>query len=271
MTAVLGIDAAWTPEADSGYALVANMEGRWRLKAASSNIGDFARRSGLESVARRDIVFGVEIGARLLGGKADLVAIDMPRSIDPITGRRCSDKSVSKRFGAAQCATHSPSATRPGEVSNRFRAACENAGYALLTTMPVADGKLALAEVYPHPALLRLLNIPKRHPYKVSKTLTYWKSHSPEQRLDSLKQSFSQIVVALDAAIEGVAGTIGEEIENAPGFSALKPVEDKIDAIVCAWVGIEILKGRAEPFGDASSAIWIPKARDGEPNDIGRC
>jgi hypothetical protein len=45
MAAVLGIDAAWTQEADSGYALVANTQGRWRLKTASSNIGDFARRS----------------------------------------------------------------------------------------------------------------------------------------------------------------------------------------------------------------------------------
>jgi predicted RNase H-like nuclease len=42
---------------------------------------------------------------------------------------------------------------------------------------------------------------------------------------------------------------------------ALKAFEDKLDAIICAWVGICTLDGRAQPYGDAESAIWIPVAR----------
>jgi len=37
-----------------------------------------------------------------------------------------------------------------------------------------------------------------------------------------------------------------------------KAYEDKLDAVVCAAVGICVLEGRAAPFGDEDSAIWVP-------------
>ena len=40
----------------------------------------------------------------------------------------------------------------------------------------------------------------------------------------------------------------------------VKAYEDKLDAVVCAWVGICALEGRAMPFGDRNSAIWISEA-----------
>jgi hypothetical protein len=40
----------------------------------------------------------------------------------------------------------------------------------------------------------------------------------------------------------------------------LKAYEDKLDAVICAWVGICALEGRPTPFGDENSAIWIPSA-----------
>ena len=43
--------------------------------------------------------------------------------------------------------------------------------------------------------------------------------------------------------------------------SRRKGVEDTLDALICAWAGVEFLRGRAEPFGDADAAIWIPLAR----------
>jgi len=47
--------------------------------------------------------------------------------------------------------------------------------------------------------------------------------------------------------------------EDASG-AALKETEDRIDALVCAWVGSLYLDGQAIPLGDATSAIWIPRA-----------
>ena len=40
-------------------------------------------------------------------------------------------------------------------------------------------------------------------------------------------------------------------------LAALKRWEDAVDALVAAWVGIRYLEGTAEPYGDATAAIWI--------------
>jgi predicted RNase H-like nuclease len=68
---------------------------------------------------------------------------------------------------------------------------------------------------------------------------------------------WSRIVLRLDAEIEGTAKaltlpTVGQRTAE------LKAFEDKLDAVVCAWVAICALEQRATPFGDEDAAIWIP-------------
>jgi len=64
-----------------------------------------------------------------------------------------------------------------------------------------------------------------------------------------------RIVELLEAEIAGVSIAM-------PALSAtraeLKAYEDKLDAIVCAWVGICVREERARFFGNDGSAIWIP-------------
>jgi predicted RNase H-like nuclease len=257
MTAVLGIDAAWTAKNASGYALAEKFGGRWRLRAAASSLRAFSRKCGLDC-NEDGLSQGLSCAMRSLGGKPDLIAVDMPMSRVDIVGRRKSDIEISKRFAAAKCATHSPSAERPGKVSGPFRAACEVEGYELI----VSDERLprlSLAEVYPHPALLRLMNAKERLPYKVGKTKIYWRDATAETRRLSVLHSLKNIVEALDGIIAGVSACVEPALAGAEGFAALKPAEDMIDAIVSAWVGTTILEGRAEAFGDKDSAIWIPR------------
>jgi len=40
-------------------------------------------------------------------------------------------------------------------------------------------------------------------------------------------------------------------------FKDGKPFEDKIDALVCAWVGTLYVEGNASPLGNDHSAIWV--------------
>jgi predicted RNase H-like nuclease len=258
MTAILGIDAAWTAKNASGYAPVEKFGGRWRLRAAAPNLGAFSRKCGLDC-NEEGLSQALHCAMRSLGGgKPDLIAVDMPMSRMDIVGRRQSDIEVSRRFAAAKCATHSPSAERPGKISELFRAACGEAGYELI----VSDERLpplSLAEVYPHPALLRLMSARERLPYKVGKTKTYWRDATPEARRLSVLLSLKNIVEALDGIIAGVSTCVEPALADAEGFAALKPAEDMIDAIVSAWVGTTILEGRAEAFGDKDSAIWIPR------------
>jgi len=256
VAAVLGIDAAWTAKNASGYALVETRGGGWRLRAAAPNLRAFSLICGRDREGP-GMAAAIADARRLLGYAPDLVAVDMPMSKNEISGRRASDLGVSRRFAAAKCATHSPSAERPGKVSGAFRAACEQAGYTLIVSAD-ARPRLALAEVYPHPALLSLMNADERVPYKAGKTRTYWPTASIDQRLARVTRSLGAIVDALDGVIGGVRDQVAPRLATAKGFSALKPIEDMIDAGVCAWVGTTILAGAATPIGDRDSAIWVP-------------
>ena len=40
-------------------------------------------------------------------------------------------------------------------------------------------------------------------------------------------------------------------------------VEDMLDALICAWIGIEHLEGRTIGLGDATAAIWVPASLAG--------
>jgi hypothetical protein len=179
----------------------------------------------------------------------------MPLSREKIDGRRVSDTCVSKAFGAKQCATHSPSKTRPGRISDLMRDDFEAAGYHLWTVGNVLMP--GLIEVYPHAALLALMNASKRLEYKAAKTLVYWRGESSATRRSKLFEVWARIVDALDREIAGVGAAVPPPAPTAVG-RALKAYEDRLDAIVCAWSAIRALKCRAKPYGDDVSAIWIP-------------
>jgi predicted RNase H-like nuclease len=58
-------------------------------------------------------------------------------------------------------------------------------------------------------------------------------------------------------APQGVAAALPSLEINASG-TEVKAYEDALDAIICARVAICAVEGRAKPFGDENSAIWIP-------------
>jgi len=118
--------------------------------------------------------------------KVVVVAVDMPLSLQPITGRRAADNLVSQHFGARGCGTHSPTATRPGRLADEVRAGFGNRGFPLRTADDGSGRTPALIEVYPHTTLLGLVGAEYRVPYKVSKTKRYWagrSSHPQTRRL----------------------------------------------------------------------------------------
>jgi predicted RNase H-like nuclease len=111
--------------------------------------------------------------------------------------------------------------------------------------------------VYPHVALLALAQAQTRLPYKYGKTTTYWRGLPLQERRSRLISQWREIVRLLDRHIDGINLILPDEA--ATGI-AVKETEDKIDALVCAWVGSLYLDGQATPLGDATSAIWIPRS-----------
>jgi predicted RNase H-like nuclease len=261
---VLGIDAAWTLTQPSGVALAADLSSGWRLIAAATSYRRFQAladpalpREQRPSGSIPDAPNLLASASILCGGPVDLVAIDMPLAHTPIMGRRISDNAVSRAYGARKCATHTPNEMRPGRLSDLLRESFDLAGYPLLTNSIAQRG---LIEVYPHPALVELAGSSIRLPYKMSKVRSYWPSATPRDRRVRLYQHWSQIVGLLEGEITGVGTALPRLERNASG-AEVKAYEDALDAIICAWVAICALEGRARPFGDDNSAIWIPDPR----------
>jgi predicted RNase H-like nuclease len=257
---VLGIDAAWTVSQPSGVALVAETATGWRLVAVEASYQRFLARA--HRLPRDEHPTGsipdpealLASSHILCGGPVSLVAIDMPLGMTPIVGRRTCDDLISKTYGARKCGTHTPSVSRPGRISDDLRARFDAAGYPLLTRGIASPGVI---EVYPHPALVELANAAERLPYKASKVAKYWPSATPVQRRALLYGEWARIVQLLENKIAGVAPALAIPTESASRRD-LKAFEDKLDAVICACVGVCALETRATPFGDERSAIWIP-------------
>jgi predicted RNase H-like nuclease len=194
---------------------------------------------------------------RLAGRAPDLVAVDMPLALTPIVGRRVSDLAVSCAFGAAKAATHSPSGLRPGRLSDDLRADFERQGYALCTAQGVVSP--GLMEVYPHAALLALTADRRRLTYKAGKTTIYWPGAPLPERRARVTEVWRRIVAALEPVIAGLAEALPPPSADVRG-RALKAYEDRLDAVICAYVAIAALNGNARAFGDVVFAIWVPAA-----------
>lgn len=248
---MLGIDAAWTAHNASGVALVAEQGRGWRLVAAHASYAGFTGGGGMEA----DVPALLATAQRLCGARVDVIAVDMPLSLKPIAGRRASDIGVSSAYGARKCATHSPSAERPGLISDRLRAGFAAAGYGLMTLGSKEPG---LAEVYPHPALVELTGASERLPYKASRARLYWPGLTPLERRKQLIKEWQRIAEALEGQIAGVKSLLPKVTADSKG-KALKAFEDTLDAVICCWIGICILEGKATAFGDHESAIWVPR------------
>lgn len=171
--AVLGIDGAWTVTEPSGVAAAVEMASGWRLAAVAASYDQFiARANGVEPGGERprgskpSAADLLDAARRICGARVDLVAVDMPMARHPITEPRPCDKAISSKYGARGAGTHSPSASRPGAVSDTLRADFEAHGYALCTCAPARG----LIEVYPHPSLIEFLKAPYRLEYKAAKT-----------------------------------------------------------------------------------------------------
>ncbi|WP_211332293.1 hypothetical protein [Eilatimonas milleporae] len=106
-------------------------------------------------------------------------------------------------------------------------------------------------------AALVLLAADYRVPYKVGRIRNYWRADTPAGRRKKLIEQWDGLVQALDRHINGV-----KEMLPLPSPGArtndLKSFEDKLYAVICAWVGSLALSQQAQPMGDETAAIWVP-------------
>lgn len=265
---VLGVDAAWTRTQPSGVALVSRGVLGWRCVAVAPSYQQFVELSQGTPVnwdqrptgSAPDPAALIAAATALAGAPPDLVAVDMPLARTPITRRRAADDAVSRAFGGQGCGTHTPSAERPGPISETLREGLANLGYPLATSAVPVGTPSHVLEVYPHPALLRLVNAAYRVPYKVAKVRAYRKpDESVQDGWRNLRAQWRLVLAALSAHVHDLPAPLLEAAnDESARASRLKRFEDALDALICAWVGARFLEGSAVAYGDEDAAVWCP-------------
>ena len=254
---VLGIDAAWTAHQPSGIALVQNTATGWSCLAVAPSYEAFIGQASGQpwdpeqkaTGSRPDPAALLQASKQLAGAEVSCVSVDMPLATTPITSRRAADTAISSRFGPKGCAVHSPSAERPGAMADQLRADFAALGVSFTPTeqrtgSPCPDRVLSPCG----PA--GLLNRDYRVPYKVSRSGQYWKAEqlSRSERIERLLEQFQAIKAGLDQHIKGIPDFIPAPSEVTT-LASLKPVEDMLDGLICAWIGIEHLEGEPLAWG----------------------
>lgn len=258
--AVLGLDPAWTPHGSSGVALLAYDAHSIRfLEAAPSYRAFCAAIEGrpcpkIEGMPP-DAAALLEAARARAGTAIDTVAIDMPVSRITFDARRSADRLLTKAFSSFGASTHSPNAERPGAHGRGISDAFRRLGYDVATAETATGKPGSLVEIYPHPALIRLMNAPYRLTYKAQKQYKCWRGLPLKERRERIVAIWSDIVAALATRIDGLRLPLPDC--NAP-LSALKQFEDTLDGVVSAWAGIAFMRSAATPYGDETAAIWVP-------------
>jgi len=268
VTVILAIDAAWTEAEPSGVALVAERGSQWKcLTLAPSYKAFLACTHGVPvdwscakfQGGRPDVKKLLTAAASVAGRKVDLVALDMPVATVPFSGRRAADDAISAAFGSRGCSAHSPNEVRPGPLGSRLTAQLREAGYPLATVGDTCCTLGRTIEVYPHPALLTLLAVSYRVPYKVAKSSRYWPGVDVRERITRLLGQFTAIKRALCRHFNEISIRLPSP-RDVQTLTALKRYEDALDALVSAWVGTQFAIGNTKAYGDNTATIWVPAA-----------
>jgi predicted RNase H-like nuclease len=115
-----------------------------------------------------------------------------------------------------------------------------------------------MIEVYPHPALIEMFELPERLLYKKGRVDQKRTGQvNLAQLLRALSQS-STMALALSAENQYL---LDEATILANRGSALKQHEDALDSIVCAYIGaLYTLQPSSKVFGDAKDGyIYVPE------------
>ena len=213
---VIGVDLAWGSHNDSGVCAV---EDGHVLDSACLRSDD-------------------DIDAWIRGWAADemLVAFDAPLIVKNRRGRRPCESVLASAFAVEHAGPFPANLTllrgdvRAHRLARRFR----------LSVAPSAPHRRPLRaaiEVYPHPALVVLLNRVERLPYKAKQGRTREVRHAAMCELVHGLESFKRLDPPLDVTTSPRWSSLVATCAARPSGVALKRLEDELDAYVCAYIG----------------------------------
>ena len=204
-------------------------------------------------------------------GRSSLLAIDAPLIVKNPTGRRPCEAELSAVFGKYDAGTHPSNTAKPWfAAGTRGQRLAHRLG---LDIDPQSVSLRRAIEVYPHPAIVVLFGLDRtiKYKHKRGRDLAALQSASGEliHLIESLETADPPMAVS--ACPEWIA--IRDQVASATGKSQLRSVEDRIDAVVCAYVALftATRPERTTVFGDGQSGYIItPTLPEDHPPPAGR-
>ncbi|MBK1990187.1 DUF429 domain-containing protein [Sphaerospermopsis aphanizomenoides BCCUSP55] len=213
----IGIDFGWTSQ-PSGLCCLQLTEGKLELL-------DLDRRDSIADIF-------VWIDKTVKPEEPAIIAVDAPTLIPNSTGSRLPDKLSHKYFGKYHAGCYPANQNLAfAERTINFGLELESRGFSHAPNIETQKPGRYQIEVFPHPAIVNLFGL--------EKILKYKKGKIQERRLELIKlQNYIlDILPSLFPPLRSLrlCGSFPSEIPNTG--RQLKETEDKLDSVICAYVG----------------------------------
>lgn len=251
-TRYIGVDMAWTTKNLSGAAVLAGGPRGAVLAAPPQLLGDLAA-----------IVSHIVAAA---GDGDAIVAVDAPLVVPNLSGRRPAEAELGRVFQRFEAGAH-PANRRlldrgDGVKGELLVARLAEHGFRHVPAIAAGAGGRLLTEVYPHAAMVGIFGLDKTLKYKA-------RPGRGDATRAAAWRRYQELLLSLAAADPALAGH--EELlavdAGALRGRALKAYEDKVDALMCAYVALFAHRWGAErcaTFGDLEGGyIFTPVPQGG--------
>ncbi len=234
-TAFVGIDLAWGERRPSGVAVLTLRDGCLQEAVPTCTVQTD------EQICE---ILGAFSDAEVLS-----VAVDAPLIVPNQTGERPVEGLMRQRFARQHAGCHPANRQLLGDPprgERLCRLLGERLGIRVDTAPPQREPCRVVFEVYPHAGLVKLFSLPRVLEYKARK------GRSLAYRREQIQEYIRLLATLPKPPLHLPAWTA--EIP-----SVLKPFEDKVDALFCAWLSARAWYAGGEVLGDLETgSIWLP-------------
>jgi predicted RNase H-like nuclease len=160
------------------------------------------------------------------------VAFDAPIVVRNATGHRPCERLISQYYGRFGASCHAANTTNPS-FANGSRA-LRLIQELDLDLSPTAERRAA--EVYPHPAIVTLFDLPRILQYKAKPGRDFNHLYAEMLRLADYVESLADASPPLQAKPNPAWQQLRENLARATRKADLKRVEDALDSVICAYI-----------------------------------
>ncbi len=217
-TAFIGIDLAWRNDKNpSGGAVLIGDRRCARLIDVNTSLRTFSAVHAY-----------IEHHANV----STIVAIDAPLVITNRKGQRECETLVGKHYAARQASCHSSNLTLyPQAAGVHLASTLVSQGFRHAPDVPHPESERVILEVYPHPALIELFQLPSIIKYK---KMGVARKRGGQRELQQRLRELAGLTPPLESTPK-LSDYLALDTNSLQGVN-LKANEDGLDAIICAYI-----------------------------------